>query len=233
MKAYKLSFFVGLVIAAVGCTAQPSIELIDPETFKLAIGNQTEGIILDVRTPREYTDGHIENARNIDFRNPKFADSVLALDKDKSYYVYCLSGGRSREAASLMRSNGFTHVFELKGGIMAWQNANLPVVGVDNSVDKLTQADFKQLITGEKVLVDFYAPWCGPCLKMKPLFDEITTEYRGKIKVVRLNIDENKHLAKELQVTNIPMIKIYNNGNETWSHQGIIEKEELVKVLVK
>lgn len=230
MKPIQTLAFTLLLWAAASCNAQSTTQLADPETFKTTLTADNNSILLDVRTPKEYNSGHIENALNLDFRHPAFTDSVLALNKNKNYFVYCLSGGRSREAANLMRSNGF-NVVELKGGIMAWQNANLPVIGIDTSVDKLSQADFNKLITGEKVLVDFYAPWCSPCLKMKPMLDELTAAYAGKVKVVRLNIDENKHLTKLLNVTNIPLFKLYTNGTETWSHQGIIEKDELEKVM--
>ena len=67
------------------------------------------------------------------------------------------------------------------------------------------------------VLIDFYAPWCGPCKKMEPMLEEFARENEGKIKVIRLNVDENKQLAMQLGIDEIPVVKIFKNGNETWT----------------
>lgn len=79
------------------------------------------------------------------------------------------------------------------------------------------------------VLVDYYAPWCAPCIKMKPMLEEISNEYAGKVKVIRLDINENKELAKRLNIVEIPILKIFVKGKETWTHQGYMEKADLVK----
>ena len=82
--------------------------------------------MLDVRTPAEYTQGHLSNARNIDWNGGEFEKSIAKLDKSKPVFVYCLSGGRSAAAASKMRSIGFREVYELSGGFAKWKAAKLP-----------------------------------------------------------------------------------------------------------
>ncbi|GAB5521292.1 MAG: rhodanese-like domain-containing protein [Rhodothermales bacterium] len=64
-------------------------------------------VVLDVRTPAEYAEGHLVQARNIDVMNPTFVDHVQDLDKDKTYYLHCKSGGRSGKATEIMRGMGF------------------------------------------------------------------------------------------------------------------------------
>lgn len=74
------------------------------------------GILLDVRTPMEYAEGHIENAKNIDFSDNLFEAEIDKLDKNQTIFVYCAIGVRSSKAANLLRKKGFKHVFDLDGG---------------------------------------------------------------------------------------------------------------------
>jgi len=91
----------------------------------IASGN---GILLDVRTPEEYAEGHLEGCTLMDFNSPAFADEVAKLDRDKAVYVYCRSGARSGRAADMMTDMGFKEVYNLEGGIVAWQQSGKPVV---------------------------------------------------------------------------------------------------------
>lgn len=83
--------------------------------------------VVDVRTPDEYTAGHLAGATNIDVQGP-FAAAIADLDKDATYALYCRSGVRSATAKQAMLDAGFTHVVDLSGGILAWTQAGLPVV---------------------------------------------------------------------------------------------------------
>jgi rhodanese-related sulfurtransferase len=93
---------------------------------------QNEGnanfVIIDVRTPLEYAQGHIEGAINIDFRSSAFEETLKALDRDKAYFIYCASGNRSGQARDLMEGLDFTEVYNLAGGITAWLDAGLATV---------------------------------------------------------------------------------------------------------
>lgn len=79
-------------------------------------------VIIDVRTAEEYAQGCIPNSTLIDiFRSQDFLDEIEALDKTKSYYVYCRSGARSGQACAVMNQLGFKNAFNLQGGIMEWR----------------------------------------------------------------------------------------------------------------
>lgn len=84
-------------------------------------------VILDIRTPREYSGGHIENSVNIDYTSGAFSDEVGKLDKSKTYLVYCRSGRRSRGATAIMSEMGFVSVINMQGGILSWQSSGHPV----------------------------------------------------------------------------------------------------------
>lgn len=83
--------------------------------------------VLDVRTPEEYAEGHIDGATLIDFYEPDFVDRIAELDRGVSYVVYCRSGHRSGQTVALMARQGFTAVNDVDGGIIAWDAAGLPV----------------------------------------------------------------------------------------------------------
>lgn len=79
--------------------------------------------LLDVRTPEEYDEAHIPGATNIDIYNPEFVNEIETLDKTKTYYVYCRSGGRSGKACGIMNELGFENAYNLLGGMMEWEGA--------------------------------------------------------------------------------------------------------------
>lgn len=189
--------------------------------------------IIDVRTHGEFEKGHLENALNCDWNGNEFEKQIASLDKSKPVFVYCLSGGRSSAAAKKMRSDGFTQVYELSGGIMKWNSENLPVT-TDNvtTSNGMTKQQFEELLNSEKlVLIDFYADWCAPCKKMKPYLAEISKEMADKVVVVRINVDENQALCKELKIDALPVLQLFNNKTLTWTNTGFIEKAEVVKQL--
>jgi phage shock protein E len=85
-------------------------------------------VILDVRTPEEFAEGHIDGAVLVDFYDADFADQLAALDPDLPYLVYCRSGNRSGQTLPLMQQLGFGSAVDVGGGILAWADAGLPVV---------------------------------------------------------------------------------------------------------
>jgi len=105
-----------------GCKNQTkeSISKVDVVAFKEAILTNSEIQLIDVRTPKEYEEGHIENAVLIDFFLEDFSTKIQELDKDKPVYLYCKSGGRSGKSSKILAELGFTEIVDLKGGFMAW-----------------------------------------------------------------------------------------------------------------
>lgn len=94
---------------------------ITTDDFKDLINNGLSINILDVRTPHEWSEGIIENAQLIDLsEGPKFIEKIQELDKDKDYYIYCRSGGRSMVACQAMEKIGFKKVTNVLGGITDW-----------------------------------------------------------------------------------------------------------------
>ena len=85
-------------------------------------------VILDVRTPQEYAEGHLDGAVLVDFYDADFADQLAELDPDVPYVVYCRSGNRSGQTLPIMEQLGFGSAANINGGIIAWAEAGLPIV---------------------------------------------------------------------------------------------------------
>jgi len=86
----------------------------------------SEFVILDVRTSEEYSDGHIADSLNIDYKSPNFKEEASKLEKEKIYLTYCRSGRRSAKSAEIMKELGFENIYMIDGGIVAWEKAGLP-----------------------------------------------------------------------------------------------------------
>jgi rhodanese-related sulfurtransferase len=105
----------------------------NPIDFETSIADGSV-IILDVRTPEEFNEGHIERALNIDIYGDEFGAKILELDPTKNYGVYCRSGKRSLDASNFMESNGFKDIHHLKDGILSWLADGKPVTEMRSDV---------------------------------------------------------------------------------------------------
>jgi rhodanese-related sulfurtransferase len=125
----KANYGIAVSAADAADLAAPVIPLIPRGAFELVRNhaNDQAWVTLDVRTPAEFGGGHVPGASNVDFYDPQFRARLDALAKDKSYVVYCHTGNRSGQATALMHQLGFKHVYDVQGGLAAWEQAGLPV----------------------------------------------------------------------------------------------------------
>lgn len=98
-----------------------------------------------------------------------------------------------------------------------------------------TTENFETEVLGSDVpvLVDFWATWCMPCRMLAPVIEEIASENEGKIKVGKVNVDENPDLARKYHVMSIPTVLVFKNGELTATSVGVDSKENILKLLEK
>jgi len=124
----KVIALIASVLFLAGCSSSASgVTNMNVSEFSQKI-TETGVVTLDVRTPGEFAEGHIEGAQLIDFQSGNFENEISSLDKNATYAVYCRSGNRSGQAVKVMHDAGFHNVYNLNGGVIDWANAGLPLV---------------------------------------------------------------------------------------------------------
>ncbi|MCD6064549.1 MAG: Thioredoxin protein [Flavipsychrobacter sp.] len=119
-EKFRLSLITLLLLVLCSCSFAQNNNQLSPKEFSKVIAS--DGVqLIDVRTPDEYEQEHLESAINSDWNGDVFDEETSVLDKNKPVYVYCQSGNRSAKAAAHLRKAGFKEVYELKGGMKAWQ----------------------------------------------------------------------------------------------------------------
>lgn len=113
MKLFFLSFT--LLFLFFSCSQSKALHITE-----FSQKNTNNAILIDVRTPVEYAEGHLENAKNINWFDKNFEEQVKSLDKEETIYVYCKAGGRSAKAQQKLLDMGYKNVINLEGGYLAF-----------------------------------------------------------------------------------------------------------------
>jgi thioredoxin 1 len=211
-------------------------QVLSTDDFEKKYAETPNAQLVDVRTTGEYGGGHLPKAQNVDFRSTDFTQKVQTLDKTKPTFVYCLSGGRSAEAANIMRQNGFTNVYEMGGGYLKWTTKMKAVEGVKptDSKNALSKEYLDKLLKSNKiVMLDFYAVWCGPCMKMMPTIDKLKAELGDKVAIEKVDSDANKALVADFKVDEIPTFLIFKDGKQIMRATGMQTDKALREMLEK
>ena len=123
-----------LLIGVYACKAsaeEATEQAISPRQFKVLFDKHQgdpDVVLLDVRTPKEFADGHLDGALLLDYYSSDFVDRLKALDRDKTYLIYCRSGNRSGKSLAIFEKLGFRHTYHMDTGLIGWSLEKYPLV---------------------------------------------------------------------------------------------------------
>ena len=230
-KFISLLLLPFLFISCHGQTSK-SIQTIDVKLYAEKLKATENPQLLDVRTPEEYSSGHIGDAKNVNWNGDDFVTDANKYDKSKPIFVYCKLGGRSAQAADKLAELGFTEIYNLDGGIMKWKAAGNANAESSSRIIGMCDQEYGELLkSSDRVMIDFNAKWCEPCKKMNPYVLKFQTEMKDRIKIVQLDADENKTIVEQMKLDRLPTIIVYEKGKEVWRNTGYISEEDLKKHL--
>lgn len=238
MKALKTLAIVAIALIANIALAQEAgkkAELISFEAFEAKLQKASPNPqIIDVRSAEEYKQIHIKGAQQVDINNEAAVEKLLSqLDKNKPVFVYSINNGRSVTFSQVLKNKQFKEAYVLPGGLAKWVGAGKPVVESATGPG-LSLSDYKKQIASDKlVLVEVVSKYCGGCQKLIPVVETVGTENPGKVKVIKIDLFENKQLGKDLNIQSVPTLLLYKNGEVVWQKSGSITKEHIDSAIHK
>jgi rhodanese-related sulfurtransferase len=217
--------FLNSIFAQNSTVKQESLTLdVFEEKLKQASPNPQ---LLDARTLEEYQRNHLKGAIPVNVADEKELQKVIdKLDKKKPVFVYSINNGRSSILVKKLKEQNFVEAYDLQGGISKW-------VGAGRSVEStvgagLTTKDYQELIKSDKlVLVDVHSKFCAGCVKLLPVVDSVARENSEILKIVKIELFDNKQLGKDLNIESIPTLILYKGDKIVWQKNGRISKASI------
>lgn len=222
-----------LLLFSFGLKAQ--IKSLNPNDFSEHLKSIENAQLLDLRNDNDFKAGHIKKAVNFDYNTDGFEDFVLnRFAQNQPLFIYCYAGIRSNEAKVYLSELGFKNVIELENGFTNWTSKSKPYVSSQaftKPVAAFTVKDLdREIKTNQVLLVDFYADWCGPCKKMKPILQKIARE-NPNVKLLQVDADKSEDIVNAYKVNEIPTLILFKNGRQNWRDSGIKTEGELRSVI--
>ena len=109
---------------------------------------------------------------------------------------------------------------------------NKQIMQTSNSI-QLNYPNFESTISQETILVDFWAEWCAPCKMLNPILEEVAIELKDKLKVGKVNVDDNRTIANKYGIMNIPTMILFKDGKKVYQFVGVQSKERIIHILNK
>lgn len=218
------------------CATISAQEKLPAKQFNKKLATTQNAVLLDVRTAKEVSRSYIKGAVFLDFHDTAFKTMLTRLNPEQPVFVYCAIGVRSHDAAVMLQELGFKEVYDLKGGIINWKLAGLPVIkGKDfDARTGMSKTEFLESIKDKPLaFVDFFAPWCAPCQVMVPALDSMKTEMKDTAAIITINADENLKLMKEMRFYSLPYIMVFRFGKVVFQQDGFMNRSDMEALIRK
>ena len=238
----KFNFFISILLFCLFSCVDSNdfdpnstpVNVLDVENHQmLKLLQDNPGVLLDIRTPEEVSEGFLKNASFINFYDENFLQKASWVKKNQPIYVYCHAGGRSSKAAEMLIELGFREVYNLVGGYSKWvEDGYLVEKGLKNIKGPNSKFFSKEEIDGilqtkQSVVLVFKTPWCLPCKKLDAVLDSFSIN-RPNWEVVKINMDTNKDLAENYEVKSVPTLLFFKESKQLSSHIGFVNLEDLL-----
>lgn len=196
-----------------------SIVLLD--AFYAKIKNQKNPQIIDARGSEEFALNHIEGAVNFNLKSENYEQNIAALDPAKPVFIYSIAAYRSGLLSTELIKKGFSEVYILEGGIAAWIGGGKPFY--TNLKSKLSISEYKKIIADNNyVLVDIGSKYCATCKTVKPILENLRTQYGEKLKIVQIELEESPQAIADLKTIKVfPTLILYKNGKIVFKKDGL------------
>lgn len=211
------------------------INTLNPTDFLEKLQSVENPQLLDLRDDTDFSIGHLKKAVNFDYNADDFEGFVLnRFAQNQPLFIYCYAGIRSNEAKIYLSELGFKNVIELERGFTNWTASSKPYVSsraFTKPIAAFTVKDLdREIKVNQVLLVDFYADWCGPCKKMKPILQKIARE-NPNVKLLQVDADKSEDIVNAYNVNEIPTLILFKNGRQNWRDSGIKTEGELRSVI--
>jgi len=231
-KIFKNSFtIVFLLFTVLGFSqdkGSSSIVLLD--AFYAKIKAQKKLQIIDARGPEEFALNHIEGAVNFNLKSENYEKAVAALNPSQPVFIYSIAAYRSGLLSTELIKKGFSEVYILDGGIAAWIGGGKPFYS--NLKSKLSTPEYKKIIAENTyVLVDIGSKYCATCKTVKPILENLRTQYGEKLKIVQIELEESPQVIADLKTVKVfPTLILYQNGKIVFKNDGLGDLKNNVDV---
>ena len=231
-KIFKSSFTVLFFLFATSGFSQDrsssSIVLLD--AFYAKIKSQKNPQIIDARGADEFALNHIDRAVNFNLKSEDYEKQVAILNPAQPVFIYSIAAYRSGLLSTELIKRGFSEVCILEGGIASWIGGGKPFY--TNLKSKLTLPEYKKIIADNTyVLVDIGSKYCATCRTVKPILENLRTQYGEKLKIVQIELEESPQVIADLKTVKVfPTLILYQNGEIVFKKDGLGDLQNDVDV---
>lgn len=209
-----------LFLSIIGSAQGKSANLL-LDAFYSKIKSQKNPQIVDARGTDEFALNHIEGALNFNIKSEDYEKQVAALNPAQPVFIYSIAAYRSGLLSTDLAKRGFAEVYILEGGIASWIGGGKPFY--TNLKSKLSLEEYKKIIAANNyVLVDIGSKYCATCKTVKPILENLRTQYGEKLKIIQIELEESPQIIADLKTVKVfPTLILYQNDKIVFKKDGL------------